>query len=121
MSALLDSKFRELNNDRNKQYTKAYLGTILGSHRSYPSTYRVDGETGECPDYDPRFRPWYTTGSSGAKNVVLIIDISGSMQGTRIEIAKEAAKSVVNTFSNNDFVGVVTFSNNAQTLYSNKL
>jgi secreted protein with Ig-like and vWFA domain len=43
------------------------------------------------------------------------------MQGTRIEIAKEAAKSVVNTFSNNDFVGVVTFSDDAQTLYSKKL
>lgn len=53
---------------------------------------------------------------------MIIIDVSGSMQGTRIRIAKEAAMSVINTFGNNDFVGVVTFSaDEVHTLYSKKI
>ena len=43
------------------------------------------------------------------------------MVGTRIDSAKEAAASVVNTLSNSDFVGVVIFSSNAKSLYSNKV
>ena len=29
-------------------------------------------------DYDPRFRPWYSSAASGPKDVVMVIDISGS-------------------------------------------
>lgn len=46
----------------------------------------MDGDL--CVDYDPRYRPWYVTATSGGKNVILFIDISGSMDGTRINIAK---------------------------------
>ena len=42
--------------------------------------------------------------------MILIIDTSGSMELSKIDIAKEAAKRVINTLSNNDFVGVVKFS-----------
>ena len=60
------------------------MGTILGSFRAFPSSRQIDSETQECSDYDPRFRPWYVVATSGAKNVILIIDTSGSMSGTRI-------------------------------------
>ena len=58
------------------------------------------------------------TATSGSKNVILILDVSGSMHGNRLSIAKEAAKRVINTLSNNDFVGVVTFSDTAKIIYS---
>jgi hypothetical protein len=29
--------------------------------------------------FDPRFRPWYSAAASGPKNVVMVIDVSGSM------------------------------------------
>lgn len=64
-------------------------------------------EDGFCVDYDPRFRPWYVSASSGGKNVILIIDVSGSMEGSRIITAQDAAKSVIKTLSNNDFLGVI--------------
>ena len=35
----------------------------------------------------------------------------------RLSVAKEAAKRVINTLSNNDFVGIVSFSDNAKILY----
>lgn len=43
------------------------------------------------------------------------------MDGNRINIAKSAAKAVVNTLSNNDFIGVVTFSSDANYLVSDRI
>ena len=49
------------------------------------------------------------------------MDISGSMDGGRIDIAKVAIKSIIDTFSNNDFVAIVPFNNKAEPLLHNKL
>lgn len=76
---------------------------------------------GSCSDFDPRFRPWYVTATSGAKNVILMIDTSSSMLGDGLDVAKTAAKSVINTLSNNDFVGVISFDSRARTVYSNRI
>lgn len=120
-SALMENKFQELDNGRSTRYGKAYIGTSLGSFRSYPSSREIKEETGKCPDYDPRFRPWYVTATSGAKNVIIMIDTSGSMSGDRITLAKDAATAVVNTLSNSDFVGVINFGSSASTVHSNKI
>lgn len=50
-----------------------------------------------CVD-DPRIRPWYVAASSGPKDVVIVLDVSGSMsQYGRLDLAKEAAETVINT------------------------
>ena len=41
-SALLEDKFQELNTDRNRRYSKAYIGTSLGLFRSYPTSKIAD-------------------------------------------------------------------------------
>lgn len=86
-SAMMEPDFQNLNDGRNKQYGKAFIGTTLGSFRSYPTSAQYNND-GECEDYDPRFRPWYVTATSGGKNVILVIDVSGSMSGSRLSIAK---------------------------------
>lgn len=43
------------------------------------------------------------------------------MEGSRLQIAKDAAKSVVNTLSNNDFLGVIEFSSEATYVVSEKI
>ena len=118
---MLEDSFLGLDDGRENRYGKAYIGTNLGSFRSYPSTRQIDPDTGLCPEYDPRFRPWYVAATSGAKNVILMIDVSGSMDGDRLDIAKDAAISVVNTLSNSDFVGVLSFASNANTVYTEKI
>jgi Mg-chelatase subunit ChlD len=61
-------------------------------------------------------------GSSGSKNVILIIDVSGSMSSNnRIATAIAAAKAAVNTFSNNDFIGVIKFSSSASSLVNGQI
>lgn len=51
-----------------------------------------------CGADDPRIRPWYVAASSGPKDVVIVLDVSGSMsQYGRLDLAKEAAETVINT------------------------
>ena len=49
-----------------------------------------------------------------------MIDVSGSMK-YNMDNAKLAARIIVDTFSNNDFVGVVAFNHEAKALNSNKV
>ena len=50
-----------------------------------PSTLSLGGVYNA---YDNRFRPWYVASSAGPKDVVIILDTSGSMQiAGRLELA----------------------------------
>ena len=53
--------------------------------------------------------------------MILMIDTSNSMNGSRLYIAKDAATAVVSTLSNSDFVGVISFSNSARSVFSNRI
>ncbi|KAI0210270.1 VWFA and cache domain-containing protein 1 [Lamellibrachia satsuma] len=75
-----------------------------------------------CPvTYDPRFRSWYVEVTSPLpKDLVIVVDTSDSMrklhQGRSLmQIAIEAAATVVDTLGPNDRVGVVAFSDQPQT------
>ena len=70
---------------------------------------------GQYNSYDPRFRPWYVDAASGSKSVVILLDISGSMlQSGRMELAKDAVVSVINTLSHSSLVSVVAFNHDVQ-------
>ena len=51
---------------------------------------------------------------SSEKAVVLNVDVSGSMSGQNIEQARAGAKACVDILSDKDFLGVVSFSDNAK-------
>lgn len=75
-----------------------------------------------CKNYDPRFRPWYIAATSGGKNIILVVDVSTSMEKRKgINLAKTAAKTVIDTLSNNDFIGVIAFSQNSTSLVTDKI
>lgn len=78
-----------------------------GAFNQFPGT-----SWGECPGtYDPRFRPWYAAAAMGPKNIILVIDVSGSMlTAGRLSLAKEAARTVLGTLTDYDYVGIVAFS-----------
>lgn len=64
----------------------------------------------ECGDYGPRVRPWYVAASSGPKDVVIIIDINGSMkENGRLQLAFAAVESVLSTMNQHTFVNIVPF------------
>jgi voltage-dependent calcium channel alpha-2/delta-3 len=103
----LDAVFKANDPDRNLPWQ--YVGINKGYHRQYPASMRTSA-------YDARSRPWYTGASSGPKDVVLVLDISGSMaEYDRISLMKDAAKTVLASLTINDYVNVVVFSSGAQT------
>ena len=95
-----------------------YFGSSHGVYRFFPGNVWGHSESNNgCSFYDPRIRPWYVAASSGAKNVILILDTSGSMSFPAglpgISVAQQAAKSVLGTLTNADFFGIVEFSTTA--------
>ena len=55
----------------------------------------------------------YAAAASGPKDVVLVIDTSGSMSGNLNRMAKDAAKLVIDTLTEVDFVTIVRYSDGA--------
>jgi von Willebrand factor type A domain len=114
----LDEYFLQQRSDQ-EQYWKSigsrtpqmYFGSRNGAFRIYPARHSE-----VCGDYDPRLRPWYVAASSGPKNLVLVLDTSGSMEGERLDLMKKAAKQVVNTMTVADRIAIVEF-NAAATLH----
>ena len=74
-----------------------------GSFRIYPGR-----QSESCGTYDPRSRPWYVAGSSGRKDIVLVLDIASGGEYS-LDLIKEAARGVVRTLGAGDRVGVVSF------------
>ncbi|CAJ1335714.1 unnamed protein product [Effrenium voratum] len=78
-----------------------------------------------CPEaegVDPRFRPWYSSGSTGPKDLVLVVDVSGSMGSAgRATLAKAAAKAVIDTLEWKDFGTVILFNHGIAAQYSQQL
>eukprot|EP00929_Paragymnodinium_shiwhaense_P112603 TRINITY_DN8085_c0_g1_i1.p1 TRINITY_DN8085_c0_g1~~TRINITY_DN8085_c0_g1_i1.p1 ORF type:complete len:648 (+),score=113.88 TRINITY_DN8085_c0_g1_i1:45-1946(+) len=68
-----------------------------------------------CTDFDARMRPWYAVAASGPKDVILVLDRSGSMNTAgRWPAVVEAAKKVLLTLGSEDFATVVTFSSTSE-------
>ena len=94
------------------QLPQLYFGGHNGAFRIYPARH---SET--CGNYDTRERPWYVAASSGPKDVVLVLDTSGSMSSyDRIGLIKTATKDVIDALTIGDHFGVVEFNSGAQTL-----
>ncbi|QDZ18890.1 voltage-dependent calcium channel subunit [Chloropicon primus] len=97
-----------------------YFGDIYGQYRIYPGYARERDSTG-CKAYDPRIRPWYLAASSGPKDVVIVLDVSGSMNQytmsgkSRLQIIKDTLNGhdgkagLLDTFSFTDYISIVLF------------
>jgi von Willebrand factor type A domain len=85
-----------------------YYGDEQGVFRIFPARYSE-----VCLNYDPCLRPWYVAGSSGPKNLIIMMDVSRSMKGENLRLLKEAVGQVVNTTALGDFIAIVPFNNSA--------
>merc|ERR550519_316186 len=97
----------KINLNNNPELDIQFFGSWTGVFRKFPGEMRASED---CGKYDPRFRPWYVAASSGSKDIVIIIDVSGSMERhNRLTLAKEAAKAVVSTLGFSDYFDIVAF------------
>jgi len=107
---ILVNKFKE-ESEKNPDSGWHFMGfQKSGMYRIWPSVYecRTEAQCSGCSD--PRYRGWYANAASGPKDVVMVLDDSGSMQEfNRVEKLKEAAGWVINTLGAHDYVSVVRF------------
>ncbi|XP_076812826.1 VWFA and cache domain-containing protein 1-like isoform X2 [Clavelina lepadiformis] len=89
-----------------------YVATVQGYMAIYPAH-----KTPSCAFIDPRYRPWFIeTASSVRKNVLILLDISGSMNKKYnsvplINISLEAVSIILETLNPDDKLGVIAFNN----------
>lgn len=82
-----------------------YVGTYTSLFRTFPGHYVCN--------YDPRHRPWYIAGSTGAKNLGIIYNSVSSMKENRKDLIQiNLVESMINSLTLNDFFGIVTHSDN---------
>eukprot|EP01083_Nonionella_stella_P187572 689514_1 len=99
-----------VDDEGNDEYCMMYFGSVNGVFRQFPGVENKK-VNGAYKNYDPRFRPWYVSAATGNKDVVILLDMSGSMKSEgRKALAKEAVVSVLNTLGSSSFVNVVAFS-----------
>lgn len=79
-------------------------------------THKLEGEDGY---FLLTLSPPVKATQTVAKDVVLVADTSGSMQGEKIEQARKALKYVVNALAPGDRFGIVNFSTDADSFKSN--
>lgn len=86
-----------------------YYGDRLGFLRTFPAhKWRIPRNE---PDlFDARTRPWYIAGAATPKDVVVLVDTSGSMTGLRREIARGVVFEILDTLTINDHFAVLRFS-----------
>ena len=80
-----------------------YVGTYTSLYRTFPGHYVCN--------FDPRHRPWYIAGSTGAKNLGIILNTASSMNEKRKDLIQIAlVNKMISSLTLNDFFGVVTYS-----------
>jgi len=92
-----------------------YIGSPSGVLSMYPAYLWDNPQTDR---YDCRRRGWYTAGASSAKDVVILLDRSGSMSGTNSKIATAAITTIIESLQENDFFNIVSFNTNANVVNS---
>ena len=104
----LDRIFKD-NYDRDPSLSWQYFGSSTGFMRQYPAMKWRTSE--HDPDlYDARMRDWYLKAAASPKEIVILLDASGSMTGLRKEIAKHVVLNILETLSEDDFVTIYKFS-----------
>lgn len=89
-----------------------YVGITTGDYGLYPAVNW--SETNQCfgSTYNPTIRPWYTVAQTGAKDIIIVIDLSDHLDNSeeRLEMSKVLAKKFLSSLSFVDYFGIIVYS-----------
>uniref|UniRef100_A0A3B5M9T9 Calcium voltage-gated channel auxiliary subunit alpha2delta 4 n=1 Tax=Xiphophorus couchianus TaxID=32473 RepID=A0A3B5M9T9_9TELE len=108
MSEALNDIFID-NFQKDPTLTWQYFGSATGFFRLYPGIQWIPDENGVVT-FDCRNRNWYIQAATSPKDVIIVVDVSGSMKGLRLTIAKHTINTILDTLGENDFVNIIAYS-----------
>uniref|UniRef100_A0A6Q2X4U9 VWFA domain-containing protein n=1 Tax=Esox lucius TaxID=8010 RepID=A0A6Q2X4U9_ESOLU len=87
------------------------FGSATGLARYYPASPWMDArKTPTKIDlYDVRRRPWYIQGAASPKDMLILVDASGSVSGLTLKLIRTSVSEMLETLSDDDYVNVVYF------------
>ncbi|TGZ65996.1 hypothetical protein CRM22_005587 [Opisthorchis felineus] len=105
----LDAVFRE-NAASDPTLKWQYFGSSTGFFQFYPgSMWEVQLDELRLDFFDCRSQPWYLSASSYAKEMLILVDKSGSMKGRSDIISNATVTEILNTLTENDFFNIIMF------------
>ncbi|KAA0713547.1 Voltage-dependent calcium channel subunit alpha-2/delta-3 [Triplophysa tibetana] len=90
-----------------------YFGSAKGFFRQYPGIKWTPDEHGVI-EFDCRNRKWYIQAATSPKDVVILVDVSGSMKGLRLTIARQTVSSILDTLGDDDFFNIIAYNEELQ-------
>ncbi|XP_048465915.1 voltage-dependent calcium channel subunit alpha-2/delta-1 [Rhincodon typus] len=114
-TSALDHVFKK-NKDKDPTLMWQVFGSATGLARYYPASPWVDlTKTANRIDlYDVRRRPWYIQGAASPKDMLILVDVSGSVSGLTLKLIRTSVSEMLETLSDDDYVNVVSFNNQAK-------
>uniref|UniRef100_A0A4W3J4M5 Calcium channel, voltage-dependent, alpha 2/delta subunit 1a n=1 Tax=Callorhinchus milii TaxID=7868 RepID=A0A4W3J4M5_CALMI len=111
-TAALDNVFKK-NKEEDPTLLWQVFGSATGLARYYPASPWVDlTKTSNRIDlYDVRRRPWYIQGAASPKDMLILVDVSGSVSGLTLKLIRTSVSEMLETLSDDDYVNVVSVSN----------
>jgi len=110
----LDDTFRE-NLKRDPTLQWQYFASRQGLLRYYPA-HRWRVQQNETDTYDARQRHWFSQSLSSSKDLLIMLDMSGSVHGPTFEMMKITVKRLLGTLTQYDFFNVLKFNDTASWL-----
>lgn len=88
-----------------------YFCNSSGLFRHFPAT---EWDFHPINTYDCRMRHWFTGAATSSKDLMILVEQSGSMEGKRIAIAKDVIRNILDTLTPNDYVNILKFNDSAR-------
>nr|XP_057934647.1 voltage-dependent calcium channel subunit alpha-2/delta-1-like isoform X1 [Doryrhamphus excisus] len=110
----LEEVFRK-NKEEDPSLLWQVFGSATGLARYFPASPWIDSSksANKIDLYDVRRRPWYIQGAASPKDMLILVDASGSVSGLTLKLIRTSVSEMLETLSDDDYVNVVYFNDKA--------